>query len=155
MEENTIPNPVSVKCTRTLVVQTVRCLPAVRETWVQSLGWEDSLEKERQPTPVFLPGKSHRWRSLTGYNPKGHKDLDRTEWLHFRYPARLKVFLDPNALQDPTYVILCLFPESDQAHGFSFLQWRLYSISCPRALYLVPKTTMIFFTAIFSERRNI
>ena len=29
-----------------LVSQTVKCLPAVRETWVPSLGWEDPLEKE-------------------------------------------------------------------------------------------------------------
>ena len=29
-----------------LVAQMVKRLPAVRETWVQSLGWEDSLEKE-------------------------------------------------------------------------------------------------------------
>ena len=28
------------------VVQTVKCLPAMQETWVQSLGWEDPLEKE-------------------------------------------------------------------------------------------------------------
>ena len=28
-----------------LVAQTVKNLPAVRETWVRSLGWEDSLEK--------------------------------------------------------------------------------------------------------------
>ena len=29
-----------------LVAQTVKRLPVVRETWVQSLGWEDPLEKE-------------------------------------------------------------------------------------------------------------
>ena len=29
-----------------LVAQTVKCLPGDRETWVQSLGWEDPLEKE-------------------------------------------------------------------------------------------------------------
>ena len=29
-----------------LVAQRVKCLPAVQETWVQSLGWEDPLEKE-------------------------------------------------------------------------------------------------------------
>ena len=29
-----------------LVGQTVKHLPAVRETWVRSLGWEDPLEKE-------------------------------------------------------------------------------------------------------------
>ena len=42
------------------------------------LGWEDPLEKERQPTPVFLPGKSHGQRSLVGYSPSGHKELDTT-----------------------------------------------------------------------------
>ena len=30
------------------------------------------------PTPVFLPRKSHGQRSLVGYNPGGHKDLDTT-----------------------------------------------------------------------------
>ena len=29
-----------------LVAQTVKRLPAMRETWIQSLGWEDLLEKE-------------------------------------------------------------------------------------------------------------
>ena len=29
-----------------LVAQRLKCLPAMRETWVQSLGWEDPLEKE-------------------------------------------------------------------------------------------------------------
>ena len=39
------------------------------------------VEKEMQPTPVFLPGKSHGWRSLVGYSPWGHKELDTTEQL--------------------------------------------------------------------------
>ena len=37
--------------------------------WVQSLDWEDPLEKESQPTLVFLPGKFHGQRSLVCYNP--------------------------------------------------------------------------------------
>ena len=32
-----------------------------------------------QPTPVFLPGKSHGQRSLVGYSPWGHKESDMTE----------------------------------------------------------------------------
>ena len=32
-----------------------------------------------QPTSVFLPGKSHRQRSLAGYSPWGHKELDMTK----------------------------------------------------------------------------
>ena len=29
-----------------MVAQKVKCLPAMQETWVKSLGWEDPLEKE-------------------------------------------------------------------------------------------------------------
>ena len=49
-----------------LVAQLVKNLPAMQETWVRSLGWEDPLDKGREglPTPVFLPGESHRQRSL-------------------------------------------------------------------------------------------
>ena len=36
-----------------------------------------------QPTPVFLPGKSHGWRSLVSYSPWSHKELETTEQLHF------------------------------------------------------------------------
>ena len=36
---------------------------------VRSLGWEDPLEKEMQPTPVFLPRESHGQRSLVSYSP--------------------------------------------------------------------------------------
>ena len=32
-----------------------------------------------QLTPVFLPGESHGQRSLAGYSPWGHKELDTTE----------------------------------------------------------------------------
>ena len=47
----------------------VRNQPAKQETWVQSVGQEDSLEKEMETPPVFLPGKSHRQRRLVGYSP--------------------------------------------------------------------------------------
>ena len=38
--------------------------------------------KKWQPTPVFLPGKSHRQRSLAGYSPWGRKELDMTKHAH-------------------------------------------------------------------------
>ena len=37
--------------------------------------------REWQPTPVSLPGESHGQRSLVGYSPWGHKELDTTERL--------------------------------------------------------------------------
>ena len=58
--------------------------PAVQETkemQVRSLGVEDPWRRKWQPTPVFLPEKSHGQRSLVGYHQKGHKELDTTEWL--------------------------------------------------------------------------
>ena len=62
-----------------LVAQTVKNLPAVKETWVRSLSREDPLEKEMATHPVFLPGKSHGRRSLAGYSPWGHKESDMTQ----------------------------------------------------------------------------
>ena len=60
----------------------VKNLPAMQETWVQSFGQEDPLEKGIQlPTPVFLPGKSHGQRSLVGYSPWSCKESDTTEQL--------------------------------------------------------------------------
>ena len=53
--------------------------PTMQETQVRSLGWEDLLEKEWLPTPVFLPGEFHGQRSLAGYNPWDLKELDMTE----------------------------------------------------------------------------
>ena len=52
-----------------LVAQTVKNLPAIQETWVQSLVWKDPLEKEVIPTPIVLPKESHGPRRLVGYSP--------------------------------------------------------------------------------------
>ena len=42
-----------------LVAQMVKCLPTMQETQVQSLGWDDLLEKEMAIHSSILPGKSH------------------------------------------------------------------------------------------------
>ena len=46
---------------------------------VQSLGQEDPLEKEKQPTPVFLTEEFYGQRGLAGYSPLGCKESDTTE----------------------------------------------------------------------------
>ena len=56
----------------------IKNLPLMQEMQVQSLGWEDPLEKEMQPTPVLLPGKLHGQRSLAGYLPWGGKESAMT-----------------------------------------------------------------------------
>ena len=50
----------------------------MQETQVQSLGWEDPLEKEMATHSVFLPGKSHGQRNLAGLT----KQWDMTEPLN-------------------------------------------------------------------------
>ena len=66
-----------------LVAQLVKRLPATQETWVQSLGQEDPLEKEMETHSSILTWKIP-WteRSLVGYSPWGRKESDMTEWLH-------------------------------------------------------------------------
>ena len=61
------------------MVQMVKNPPTMQETQVRFLDCEDLLEKEKQPTPVFLSGKFHRLRSLAGYSLWGCRELDTTE----------------------------------------------------------------------------
>ena len=65
----------------------VKHLPTTWETQVQSLGWDNLLEKEMATTPVFLPGKSHGRRSLAGYSPWGHKESATTEHISTNYSS--------------------------------------------------------------------
>ena len=47
------------------------------DPWVGMIPWRRAW----QPTPVFLPGEFHGQRSMAGYSPWGHKELDTTEQL--------------------------------------------------------------------------
>ena len=66
-----------------LVAQMVKRLPTMRETRVRSLGQEDLLEKAMATHSSTLALKSQGWRSLVGYSPRGHRESDTTEQLHF------------------------------------------------------------------------
>jgi len=61
-----------------LVAKTRQCRRQKRcgfDLRVRKIHWR----RARQPTPVFLPGESHRQRSLEGYGPWGCKESDMTE----------------------------------------------------------------------------
>ena len=45
------------------------------DPWVGKIPWRRAW----QPTSVFLPGESYGQRSLGGYSPEGHAELDMTE----------------------------------------------------------------------------
>ena len=74
------------------MVQTVKNPPAARETWVQSLGWEDPLEEdplEWQPTLVFLIGESPWTEEPDGLQNGSHKESDMSEQLSIAYSNKM------------------------------------------------------------------
>ena len=78
-----------------LVAQLVKNPPAMWEIWVQSLGWEDPLERGKATTPVFWPEEFHE-----RYSPWGHKESDMTERLSVHLVG-VKWYL--------TVVFICIF----------------------------------------------
>ena len=78
--------------------------------WVRKIPWR----RKWQPTPVSLPGESHRQRSLAGYSPWGCKESDTTEQLHFHF----------SLLMSPAYgwVALLRIVKLSVDH----LSWRLF-----------------------------
>ena len=54
-----------------------QCRKRVFDPFVRKIPWR----RQWQPTPVFLPGKSHGQRSLAGYSPWGQKESDTTDKL--------------------------------------------------------------------------
>ena len=53
------------------------------ETWVRFLGWEDLLEKEMATHSSVLAWRIPWTQDLAGYSPRGCKESDTTERLHF------------------------------------------------------------------------
>ena len=76
---------------------TCQCRRRGFDPWVRKIPWR----RKWQPTPVFLPGRSHEQRSLVGYSPWGRKESDTIEHacvafslskmfaLHFFFPLKL------------------------------------------------------------------
>ena len=72
------------------------------DPWVEKIPWR----KKWQPSPVFLPGKSHGQRSLVGYCPLGHKESDKTKGLSTHTHIMLHQFLQPGTVLSPAVVVL-------------------------------------------------
>ena len=72
--------------------------------------WSILWRRNWQPTLIFLPEKSHGWRSLVGYSPRGHKGLDMTGQLHFHFCEHHSASFPGALLSSPT--------------GFSRQGWR-------------------------------
>ena len=79
-----LSNPCNIhSCWTSLMAQTVKRLSTMWETWVRSLGWEDSLEKETTTHSSTLVLKIPWTEELgAGYYPWGCRELGTTEQLH-------------------------------------------------------------------------
>ena len=110
------------------VAQRLKHLPAMQEAWVRSLGQEDPWRWKWQPTPVFLPGESHGRKSLVGYSPKGHKESDMTERLHFHF-LHFQTWLS-----DFTFTFHFHALEKEMATHSSVLAWRIPGAAEPGGL---------------------
>ena len=69
-------------------------------------------KRKWQPTPVFLPGKSHRQRSLVGYSPCGVEELGMTEELSTNTQCFSGHFLLPTLM----HIFFCLFSSISPLH---------------------------------------
>ena len=82
-----------------LVAQRIKCLPAMQETWVQSLGWEDPLEKEMATHSSTLS-----WRIPWTEEPGGLQSMrseDTTERdTPLSLPCSLKNLISPTRDQN-------------------------------------------------------
>ena len=70
----------------------LQCKRPEFDPWVEKIPWR----KKWQTTPVFLPGKCHGQRSLAGYSPWGHKELDMTEVTYHTW-THMERGLDPSS----------------------------------------------------------
>ena len=73
-----------------------KCRRPMFYPWVENIPWS----RKWLPTTVFLPKEFHGQRSLAGYSPWGHKELDTTELLTHTHVLYGKwhlssVFLEP------------------------------------------------------------
>ena len=91
------------------VAQMVKCVPAMRETWVWSLGWEDPLKKDMATNSSTLARKIPRMEEPSRLQSMGSQRFDTTEWLHSLAKACVLVTQSCPTLREP---MVCSLPGS-------------------------------------------
>ena len=100
--------------------------------WVGKIPWR----RKWQPTPVFLPGKSHGWRSLAGYSPWGRKELDMTERI------------------TPALVNTCISLEWNLKAWSHLLEWRPPHFVHPKKITWLLWTFMTLFENVICRKNR-
>ena len=94
-----------------LVTQMVKNPPAMQETWVRSLGWENPLEEGMATHSSILAWRIPMYRGAWLATVRGHKESDTTEQLSMDYFKNLQLKLSASL---PQLILLTkLFPKVD------------------------------------------
>ena len=124
-----------------LVAQVIKNLPAMQETWVQSLGWEYPLEKEMATHSSTLAGESLGQRSLAGCTVHGVATV--------RHNLATKL---------PNYALIILFKKKQTQQVKASLMVRHWVLSSDReqARQFVPFTSIHQYphSLSFHETKN-
>ena len=117
----------------------------MREVRIQSLGQEGSLEKEL-PSPIFLPGEFHEQRSLAGYRPWGHKELNTTEQVIWMLIHNFGIFISNTRFYFflPFYLP---FPPDYAVILFSLILWT-------HAIWELAPSSTYWFLNLFYENSS-
>ena len=99
------------------MAQAVKKLPAMQETQIWSLGWEDSLEKGMATHSSILAWKIPWAEETGGYSPWGGKELDMNEQL--------------------TLSLSMLSKKEKQFSPFPNLREKAFSVSLPSMMLVV------------------
>ena len=76
-----------------------RCRRPGFDPWVRMIPWR----RNWQPSPVFLPGKSHGQWSLAGYSPSGLKETDTTELFKTLFDSVILCIASQRKLSPPRW----------------------------------------------------
>ena len=110
---------------QSLMAQRLKHLPPVWETWVRSLGQEDPQEKEMVTHSSILAWRIPGQRSLAGYSPRGRKESDTTERLHFTSSLCADIFISLTEIQWKKFIIWYL--QSIGKWSSWKKKWRIYN----------------------------
>ena len=130
----------------------VRNPPAMQETWVRALGWEDPLEKGRVPTPIFWLGEFHGPYSLWCHQESDtHEQLSLSLSYCFKYHSFI-IWLEIRKCNAFSFVLSQNFFLSylEVFCSLIYILW-LFSTSIKHIFRHLVKTALILNMALVSR----
>ena len=120
------------------VIQLVKIKTKSFNPWARKISWR----RKWQPTPVLLPGKARGWRSLVGYSPLGHKELDTTEQLSIQRESGC-----PELNKKPKV-------QTEMRLGLLTARMHLFTHLCKKYLFCVPIISWALLQALGNSNKQ-